>query len=111
MADSEPLDFEDIAIRRLAKRARTIHVVCGLISVLTGIAIGLLTAWAVLDRVGLLPRAAYGALFLGPLLGCVVVGRGLARKLLLARAPAWSVEMADEYQLDATQLRGYIRHM
>ena len=111
MADSEPLDFEDVAIVHLAKRARKIHVSVGLASVLVGILAGQVAAWLFLDAVQVVPAVVYGAVFLGPLLACVFIGRDLAKKLIRRRAPAWSEEMAEQYQLEAAQLRGYIDHM
>lgn len=111
MPGTEPLDFEDIAIRHLAKRARTVHVTCGLLAAFAGIVIGQVTAWVILDTVRVLPGVVYGVLFLGPLLACLYVGRDVAKKLIAQRATRWSAELAEQYQLNAAQLRSYIDHM
>lgn len=111
MADTEPLDFEDVAIRHLAKRARKIHVTVGLASVLVGIVAGQIAASLFLDAAQVVPAVVYGAVFLGPLLASAFIGRDLAKKLIDRRASAWSEEMAEQYQLDPGKLRGYIDHM
>ena len=109
--DGEPLDFEDIAIRHLAKRARKIRMYVGLCATVLGLLAGQATAWLVLDAFEVLPAVIYGALFLGPLLLFLIAGRNTAKSLIRRRAKPWSEEMAEQYQLNPAQLRSYIHHM